>query len=161
MQENWQEVNRLGRGKHRHQRLGAGALVFPTLYASTPLAMPATLHPSTLDTSCPTLRANGLVAVCSGSLPSVCPESPSAQFRTGFGHTQNELSATEPKCSQNPPKPVRHESFDRAQDKLHATETEGSPQTTTQSVRPEPFDCAQDKLRVAESKGVSVTDEKL
>lgn len=101
MQENWQEVNRLSRGKHRHQRLVADASSPPALHASTSLAMPATLHPSTSDTSCPTLRANGVVDVGSTPHTPVRPEP--------FDRTQDKLRATEPKGSQNPLQSVHPE----------------------------------------------------
>lgn len=47
MQGDWGEVNRLGRGKHRHQRTAVGAPVSgataSTLHASTSAALPPTL----------------------------------------------------------------------------------------------------------------------
>jgi len=78
MQGNWQEVNRLGRGKHRHQRLGADASTSgtscPTLHASTSGTSCPTLHASTSLAMPATLSTNGLVADCSDSLQTVRPE---------------------------------------------------------------------------------------
>jgi len=64
MRGDWREVNRLGRGKHQHQRNPS---------TSTPAASQPTLHASTPAASQPTLSTNGGDADPI-DMPSICPE---------------------------------------------------------------------------------------
>jgi len=91
MHADWQAVNRLSKGKHRHERTFLHALRQSSGQASTSGALRPTLHASTSEATPPTLSTNGVV---------VSPfAQPSQPFALSVGSSTAEVEGSEAKSN--------------------------------------------------------------